>query len=100
LTVNKWTKIENLGGRVFMSGDDAGFAEFRRELVADGAIKPPHEQVIAGLIMKQQEIITMHSSKPHIPQAMKEQTAAEQKLADMQKATEAVKKEGIKYYES
>jgi hypothetical protein len=51
-------------------------------------------------MMKQQEIITMHSSKPHIPQAMKDQTAAEKKLADMQKATEAVKKDGIKYYES
>jgi hypothetical protein len=31
---------------------------------------------------------------------MKDATAAEKKLADMQKATEAVKKEGIKYYES
>lgn len=100
LTVSKWTKIENLGGRVFMVGDDAGFAEFRRELVADGAIKLPHEQVLMGLMMKQQEIITMHSSKPHIPEAMKNQTTAEQKLFDMNKATEALKKDGVKYYES
>jgi hypothetical protein len=100
LTVNKWTKIENLGGRVFMVGDDQAFAEFRRELVADGAIQLPHEQVLFGLMMKQQEIITMHSSKPHIPQAVKDQTKAEQKLADMNKATEAAKKQGVKYYES
>lgn len=100
LTLNKWMKVENLGGRVFMTGDDEGFAEFRRELVANGAIQPPHEQVLAGIQMKQQEIITMHSSKPHVPQAMKDQTSAEQKLADMKKATEAVQNKGLKYYES
>lgn len=100
LTLSKWMKVENLGGKIFIVGDDEGFAEFRRELVADGAIKPPHDQILTGLQMKQQEIITMHSSKPHIPQAVKEQTAAEQKLADMQKATAALKKDGVKYYES
>ena len=99
LTVSKWTKIENLGGRVFMKGDDAAFAEFRREIVAKKVIDLPHEQIIAGLMMKQQEMITMHSSKPHIPQAVKNKTTAEQKLADMMQATEALN-EGIKYYES
>lgn len=99
LTLNKFQKIDNLGGKIFISSDDDAFAEFRRELVAVGAIKAPHEQILAGLQRKQQEIIIMHSSKPHIPQAVVEQTAAQKKLEDMQKATEAIQKHGIQYYE-
>ena len=99
LTVNKWAKIENLGGKIFISSDDEGFAQFRKDLVSEGIVDPPHEQIIAGLILKQSEIITMHNSKPHIPAAVAQATDADQKLADMHKATAGLKKDGLKYYE-
>lgn len=99
LTLNKWQKIENLGGRVYITGDDEGFAQFRRSLVLDGTIKLPHAEVLAGLILKQQELIALHESKPHIPAAVKETSAAEQKLLDMHTATTALNEKGIKYYE-
>lgn len=99
LTLNKWQKIENLGGKIFFTGDDEGFREWRKSLVSDGTIKPPHEQILLGIIRKQQEIIIMHQSKPHIPSAVKEETAAQKKMADMETARNAVMKEGVKYYE-
>ena len=99
LTLNKWTKIENLGGKVFFLKDDEGFREFRKNLVRDEIVEPPNPLVIKGIIRKQQEIIVMHNSKPHIPQASKEATAAEKKLEDMRTALAAIEKHGKKYYE-
>lgn len=99
LTLSKFQKVENLGGRVFISGDDKAFAEFRKGLVSKGVIALPHEQIIAGIIRKQADIINMHESKPHIPSAVKEATAAQKKLEDMNKAFEELKKNGLKCYE-
>lgn len=99
LTLSKFQKVENLGGKIFISGDDKAFAEFRKSLVAKGTIAIPHEQIIAGIIRKQYDIINMHNSKPHIPAAVKEASQAEQKLADMNQALEELKKNGLKCYE-
>jgi len=99
LTINKWTNPKNLGGKIFMVSDDDGFREWRKSLVADGIIEVPNELVIQGIIQKQLDLIVMHNSKPHIPQAQKDATDAEQKLEDMRKALEGIKKDGKKYYE-
>ena len=99
LTLNKWTKPENLGGRVFMVSDDEGFRDWRKNLVRDEVIDMPNLLVLQAIMRKQQELIIMHNSKPHIPQAQKELTLAEQRYEDMQKAYEAIEKQGKKYYE-
>ena len=50
-------------------------------------------------LRKQQDLITMHDSKPHIPQAVGASKAATEKLLGMTQAKEAIKKDGVKYYE-
>ena len=96
LTLNKWTKPENLGGRVFMVSDDEGFRDWRKNLVRDEVIDMPNLLVLQAIMRKQQELIIMHNSKPHIPQAQKELTLAEQRYEDMKKAYEAIEKQGKK----
>lgn len=95
----KWTKLENLGGKILTSQDREGFLEWKKSLVADGTIQPPHDQILELLIRKQQDLITMHDSKPHIPQAVGASKTAQKKLELMIKAKEAIKKEGVGYYE-
>lgn len=99
LTLSKFQRVENLGGKVFITGDDEGFAKFRKELVSKGTIELPHEQILLQIMRKQEDLINMHESKPHIPSAVKEATNAHQKLEDMRTAFEAMKKHGKKYYE-
>lgn len=96
---NRWTTLENLGGKMLSRHDDVSFANWRKSLVANGTLNPPHYQILELEIRKQQDLITMHDSKPHIPQAVGASKAASEKLELMTKALEAIKKEGVAYYE-
>lgn len=96
---NKWTTLENIGGKMLSQHDDEGFARWRMSLVADGTINTPHDQILELELRKQQDLITMHDSKPHIPQAVGASKAASEKLLGMTQAKEGIKKDGVKYYE-
>ncbi len=99
LVVTKWTKLENLGGQVLQTMDRKGFAEWRKSLIVDGTIAAPHKQILLLMVRKQEELIIMHDSKPHIPAAVGAGTAAKQKLEIMKKAFSAYQKDGLKCYE-
>tara|TARA_B100000287_G_scaffold246687_1_gene231866 strand:- start:557 stop:1093 length:537 start_codon:yes stop_codon:yes gene_type:complete len=96
---NKWTTLESIGGKILTNHDNDSFAKWRMSLVADGTLKPPHDQILELEIRKLQDLITMHDSKPHIPQAVGASQAASERLVQMQKAKEAIKKNGVSYYE-
>ena len=99
LVVTKWTKLENLGGTVVTSSNDLEFAKWRLSLVAEKHLKPPHKQILMLMIRKQQELINMHDSKPHIPSSVGASTQARKKLEAMQDALLGLQKHGLKYYE-
>lgn len=95
----KFVNIEVLGGEMITTTDRNAFNEWKKSLVADGHIAPPHPQILKRVMHKQQELIVMHGSKPHIPHAVEMHKVAEQKLQSMREAAKAVAEQGREYYE-
>ena len=95
----KWQNYEMLGGELIKTTDRNGYADFKRQLVANGIIDLPHPEILKRIIIKQSELINMHASKPHIPAAVAAKEAAVIKLEHMQAAADAITKNGVSAYE-
>jgi hypothetical protein len=95
----KFVRVEVLGGEMVTTTDRDGFNEWKKRLIADGHIKTPHPQILKRIMHRQQELIVMHASKPHIPHAIEMHKAAQTKLEYMQLALDGVIKKGADYYE-
>jgi hypothetical protein len=74
-------------------------ASWRRSLVADGHIEPPHPGILKVIIRKMNNNITRLQQKAHIPAVKMELEQAEKDLELADKALAILQAKGVKAYE-
>ena len=95
----KFVKLENLAGEIIKKNNTKELNEWLCSLVAKGVIDLPHPHMTQKIMNTQLQLINMHTNRQYLPLAKEEMTNAETLYKGMQEATEAVKKQGVKYYE-
>ena len=96
---DKWTKIEVIAGTPVFTYDHEGLAEFRRHLVLDGHIKPPHEAFIKLMLINAQRIIDKYSLDQHIPERALKMKAKQEDYKSIKSFMALLSKEGVKCYD-
>jgi len=96
---DKWTKIEIIGNTPVFTYDHAGFAEFRRELVLNGHIKPPHPAFMKLMLINTQRIIDKYSLDQHIPERAIKLKAKQEDYKAIKDFQSLLAKEGVNCYE-
>lgn len=97
--VDKWTKLENLGGEIVTTYDREANNEFRRNLVHIGAIPLPHPQLLKRLIHDHSRMISNKTKFQHIPENKVRLDALYEINREMVKAMDVVKSDGVDAYE-
>lgn len=97
---DSFVSFENLGGSLIRNYDTDGFNQFRCSLMRDGVITPPHEHFIKIMINDNQKLIDKYSQLQHNPNHEALYKKAIQKDKDLKQVKQALKKDGVKIYES
>ena len=82
----KFVKLENLAGTLIQTPDMEERANWRRELVANGTIKPPHPHIIKKILIHNRESILREAQQPHIPAAVARLSELEEKHKKLEEA--------------
>ena len=82
----KWYTVEIIAGRLIERFDHATYNAWRRSLVADGVVKPPHPQVLRLAIDQQNQRVERLISKQHLPEKKALLSQETAKLNDMKQA--------------
>lgn len=96
---DKWTTIENLAGEIVTTYNHDENNNWRRELVKNGAVQLPHEQILKRLIHNHSRMISNKAKFQHIPENKKKLDALYDINKEMTKAMDAVKSDGVDAYE-
>jgi hypothetical protein len=93
-----WTKIDVLGGQCVFEFDHEGFANWRRELVVKGIIKPPHKHFVQLLQMSRQRAIDRLALDQHIPERALKLKQKQEDIRAIMDFKERLLKDGIEVY--
>lgn len=96
---HKWVEMELIGSELLRTTDLEGMASWRRSLVADRHIEPPHPGILKVIIRKMNNNITRLQQKAHIPAVKMELEQAEKDLELADKALAILQAKGVKAYE-
>lgn len=95
----KFTIIEDIAGTIIKSFDTEGFNDFRRMLVVNGHIQPPHKHFIRLMLSKIESTITRCSGDLHNPASKARYEKALLYEKQVKQAKEQIIKHGKKAYE-
>lgn len=94
----KFDRLENLGGMLVNSFDYDSYANFRRELVLGGMIRPIHEHIIKQRIFEIQRLCERKYQSQHIPQIAEQLGNLEKAKKDISSFLESLQKNNIETY--
>jgi len=80
---DKFQTLELLGNEVIETQDKEAYANWRRQLVFDGHIKPPHQHIIKKKILEMQRHMERKIRSQHIPEIKKKIVILENNLGIM-----------------
>ena len=89
---DKFQTLELLGNEVIETQNKKDFANWKRELVLNGHIKPPHEHIIKKKILELQRNIERKIRSQHIPEIKKKIAILEKDLGIMNELLKNSKK--------
>jgi len=95
---NKFTKIENLAGRIIKTFDEEMFRDWRCELMVSGAIALPHKAIIQLMLIDQNRSISKREQNQHTPEGAARLQAAYDKYSDIETASNRITKMREKAY--
>ncbi len=95
----KFANLESLGGELVITFDSEAFAQWRLELMQQGALRLPHKQFLQRKQAEIQRRIERHTRSQHIPEIAAKLKGLKELLTDMQTATNDVAKNGANHYE-
>lgn len=93
-----FTSFEQIGTSIIRSYDHEAYNEFRRMLMMEGHISPPHEHFITIMIMDNQKLIDKYAQLQHNPNHEALYKTAIQKDKDLKLAKQNIKKLGREAY--
>ena len=95
---NKFTKIENLAGRIIKTFNEELFNEFRKSLMIDQHVSLPHPAIIQLLLIDQNKTISKYEQSQHTPEGAARLKAAYKKYDDIEKASQRITTKREKAY--
>ena len=96
---SKWIRLEQIGRRMIEHFDQESYDEWRRELVASGALNPPHPQIASLRLISMNRAMSRLERDQHIPEVATRLKSKQEELNLTKKAIERVDKLGGSAYE-
>ena len=96
---DKWTEFEQYGTSLLTTFNKEDYNLFRKNLVKDGFINPPHKHFMNILIHNNAKLINKYAQQVHNPNHKKAYEKAVKKDADLKECMKKIMDLGISYYE-
>jgi len=94
----KWNTLENLGGLLVENFNHEEFANWRRQLVLDGHIKPVHPHIVKLRIIELKRLAEKKYNSQHIPQIAEQLNNLQKMIGDLESIQSKLQKNPLDAY--
>lgn len=84
-----WDQPKQVGTKLFWTTNEAGYNQWRRDLLDNGIIQPPEPEILELLVERHEKRIERNISMQHIPEIAKRLDEMRDQLTAMQQASGA-----------
>ena len=95
---SKWIKLEKIGRRIIEHFDKKAFNEWRRSLIAEGHLKPPHPQIAELRLISMNRAMSRLERDQHIPEVANRLKSKQEDYKQTKKAIALAAKHGRDAY--
>jgi len=95
---SRWIRLEKVGRRIIEHFDQKGFDDWRRSLIAEGHLNPPHPQIAELRLISMNRAMSRLERDQHIPEVATRLKSKQEEFKQTKKAIALVQKHGREAY--